>query len=245
MSLSNRTTAMVVTGLFAMGASTIVAEAGIVIGDEIDLVYAGTEAVRQVNWTFDGSNGSSTAGLLAWSGGLTSFCVQLEENIAVAQTVTFDVVAPADLPDQPPLPGPMSGARSLVMQDLFARWYDDVTGRSGSDLKNHAAAFQMVIWEISHEMSADTTSAATVVGDLDLGTGDMSYDVAQNSGTIYGIAESMLDSLGGPSGDFMNDSRLVGLTNATYQDQLVVVPGPGAIAGLLGVAAIVRRRRRD
>ena len=39
-------------------------------------------------------------------------------------------------------------------------------------------------------------------------------------------------------------ARLLGLTNTEYQDQLIVVPGAGAIAGLAGVGAIRRRRRR-
>ena len=81
----------------------------------------------------------------------------------VRALVYLDAVAPEALPDPPPLPGPMGAARSLVMQDLFSRWYDDVMGRSGSDLKNHAAAFQMVIWEISHEMSATGDAAGARV----------------------------------------------------------------------------------
>lgn len=238
---SYRKTAYAAVAVLGGLATATTGQADIMVGDSVDLTFAGTEATRAVSWEFDGGTGSSNAGVLLWGGGVRSFCVQLEENIAGGQTVTFDAVAPDALPDQPPLPGPMGAARSLVMQDLFSRWYDDVMGRTGSDLKNHAAAFQMVIWEISHEMSA-AGDAAGIFSGLDLASGDMLFDPGANSATVYGIANSMLGSLG--NGGFSSYSRLVGLTNDTYQDQLVVVPGVGSLAALMGVAAVGRRRRR-
>ena len=241
MKTTNRKVALAAIMTFGGLATVSTARGDIMVGDTVDLTFVGTEATRAVSWEFDGATGSSNAGVLLWGGGVRAFCVQLEENIAGGQTVTFDAVAPEALPDQPPLPGPMGAARSLVMQDLFSRWYDDVMGRSGSDLKNHAAAFQMVIWEISHEMSA-TGDAAGIFSGLDLASGDMLFDPGANSATVYGIANSMLGSLG--NGGFSSYSRLVGLTNNTYQDQLVVVPGVGSLAALMGVAAVGRRRRR-
>ena len=129
----------------------------------------------------------------------------------------------------------MGSARSAVMQDLFFRYYDTVIEGSVAE----AAAFQMVIWEISHEMDAIDTDAASIVLGLDFGSGAATFN---SSLVVNGIADSMLDSLG--SGGFNSYSKLLGLTNPEYQDQLIVVPGVGAIAGLGGVAAIRRRRRR-
>ena len=54
-----------------------------------------------------GAGGTTTGGLLAWSGGLQSFCVQLGENVSVGQSIDFEVVGPESLPDAPPMPGPM------------------------------------------------------------------------------------------------------------------------------------------
>ena len=215
------------------------ASGDIVIGDVLDVVYQGTGATRAVAWTFDGDAGTSSAGLLRWNGGLQSFCVQLEENISSGQSISFEVVAPESLPDQPPLPGPMGGARSIVVQDLFARFHDDVVGRSGDDLRDHAAAFQMVVWEISHEMGADDSNPQSVLAGLSFDSGIATFE---SGSAVESIAGSMLAGLG--VGGFTPDSRLFGLTSDSYQDQLIVVPNAGALAGLGGVLAIRRRRRR-
>ena len=201
----------------------------------MSLTFLNASPTQTVVWEFDGDSGTTGAGILNWVGGLQTFCVQLEENIDSGTTLDFDVVGPESLPDQPPLPGPMGSARSAVMQDLFFRYYDTVIAGSVAE----AAAFQMVIWEISHEMDAIDTDAASIVLGLDFGSGAATFN---SSLVVNSIADSMLGSLG--SGGFNGYSRLLGLTNGEYQDQLIVVPGAGAIAGLAGVAGIRRRRRR-
>ena len=210
------------------------ARGDIMAGDTISLTFLNASPSQAVAWTFDGDAGTTSAGFLNWQGGLQTFCIQLEENIGGGDTVAFDVVEPDGLPDQPPLPGPMGSARSLVMQDLFARYYDSVMTGSVED----ATAFQMVIWEISHEMDAVDTDAASVVLGLDLGSGAATF--ASNAAATS-IAETMLADLG--FGGFNEYSRLLGLTNNEYQDQLIVVPGVGSLAALGGLAAVRRRRR--
>ena len=222
-------------GLLVMLGAVSTAQGDIMVGDTVSLTFLNASPTQAVVWEFDGDSGTTSAGILNWVGGLQSFCVQIEENIGGGTTVAFDVVEPDGLPDQPPLPGPMGSARSAVMQDLFFRYYDTVIEGSVAE----AAAFQMVIWEISHEMDAIDTDAASVVLGLDFGSGAATFN---SSLVVNGIADSMLDSLG--SGGFNSYSKLLGLTNPEYQDQLIVVPGASAIAGLGGVAAIRRRRRR-
>ena len=74
---------------------------------------------------------------------------------------------------------------------------------------------------------------------VDLGSGDATFT---SNAAVNAIADSMLGSLG--NGGFNGYSQLLGLTNGEYQDQLIVVPGVGAFAGLGGLVAIRRRRRR-
>jgi len=228
-------TSFLAGGLVILMGSASVARADVMVGDTLSLTFQGTGPSKAVSWTFDGDSGTNSAGFLNWAGGVKTFCVQLEENIGGGETVAFDVVGPEGLPDQPPLPGPMGAARSLVMQDLYSRYYDSTLAGTAYD----AAAFQMVIWEISHEMSADSTSAATIVDGLDFSDGDATFS---SSSTVVGIAQGMLIDLG--EGGFNSYSRLLGLTDTAKQDQLIVVPGVGALAGLGGVAGIRRRRRR-
>jgi hypothetical protein len=234
MKAMNRTS-VVTGGLLVLMGSTCVARGDVMIGDTLSLTFQGSGPSKAVSWNFDGDSGTNSAGFLNWAGGVKTFCVQLEENIGGGQTVDFAVVSPEGLPDEPPLPGPMGAARSLVMQDLYSRYYDSTLAGTAYD----AAAFQMVIWEISHEMSADSASANAIVAGLDFGGGDATFS---SSAAVMGIAEGMLLGLG--AGGFNSYSGLLGLTDPALQDQLIVVPGVGALAGLGGVAGIRRRRRR-
>ena len=80
---------------------------------EIELELTSVGPNRAVLAYFnDGStvyNRVVSAGTLNWTGGLTSFCVQLLEGATVGQTRTFDVVDLEDVPEA--LPGPARWAR--------------------------------------------------------------------------------------------------------------------------------------
>ena len=97
----------------------------------------------------------------------------------------------------------------------------------------------MVVWEISHEMGADDSNPQSVLAGLSFDSGIATFE---SGSAVESIAGSMLAGLG--VGGFTPDSRLFGLTSDSYQDQLIVVPNAGALAGLGGVLAIRRRRRR-
>lgn len=225
--------------LILIGSACVAARGDFMIGDTVTPTFQSVEAGRSVSWTFDGAGGTATGGLLAWSGGLQSFCVQLEENVSVGQAVSFEVVGPESLPDAPPMPGPMGSVRSALVQDLYSRSYESMIIMTGSALQDQAAAFQMVIWEITHELSADDTDLASLVADLDLSSGDATF---ASTAAVDAIAQDLIANLG--FNGFRPFSRLRGLTNETYQDQLIVVPGTGALAGLAGVVLLGRRRPR-
>ena len=131
------------------------------------------------------------------------------------------------------------------MRDLFSRYYGEVASKTGNAANRWAAAFQIAVWEISHELWADDRDAEDFVDDLGAGRGIAEFDASE---TVMNLADAMLADLG--DGGFLNTVDLIGLTNPHYQDQIMVlesttvVPGIGSLAILGGVGAIRRRRRR-
>ena len=212
--------------------------------NEISLTYLGTSSNRAAMVYYD--NGLSvyerviSAGSLEWSGGVNTFCIQLLEGITVGQTRTFDVVSVEEVPESPPAPGPMGSSRATLIRDLYARYYEEISSATGSDLKNKSAAFALVLWEITHQDSSGKTPSS-VLADLDLATGNARFD---SSSVVNQFANSWLDGLGGGTDDFLWFNGLVGLTDPTTQDFLTVVPGPAGMMALLGLGSLGRSRRR-
>ena len=162
--------ALSAAGLAALVASS--ASAGITIGDTLSLSRAGTSPQRAVTVNFDYSRASNATGVtggVVGNAGVTTFdvlqingstgygqilgfCVEINEGFP-DDPIAYNVVDPTSVPEESP-PGNMSANQSQMMQDLFRRYYDSTVDRNGaswSDYSNNAAAFQLVVWEISHE----------------------------------------------------------------------------------------------
>ncbi len=168
-----------------------------------------------------------------------SFCTQLFEGVTVGQTYTFNVVAPSQVPeadDPTNAPGPMGAIKAALVNDLYRRYYADLAGAT------QIGAFQLAIYEITHENLA-ATSASEAVSQLALDKGAFQSGKA---GGLYATAASMLASLG--QGGFGSmGPNLLGLSNASAQDQLLVVPigAPAVLAGfgLIGLGFMRRRMK--
>lgn len=165
-----------------------------------------------------------------------TFCAQLFEGVTAGNTYTFAVVDPSNVPDEPGNPGNMGALKATLVQDLYRRYYKNI------DTATEASAFQLAVYEITHE-NITAQTAADAVAQLSLMKGAFQASAANSSG--YNDAAAMLASLG--TGGFGSIGKnLVGLTNATAQDQLLVVPvgAPAILAGLglLGVGLIRRRK---
>ena len=168
-----------------------------------------------------------------------SFCTQLFEGVTVGQTYTFNVVAPSQIPeadDPTNAPGPMGAIKAALINDLYRRYYADLAGAT------QVGAFQLAIYEITHENLA-ATSASQAVSQLALDKGAFQSGKA---GGLYATAASMLASLG--QGGFGSmGPNLLGLSNASAQDQLLVVPigAPAVLAGfgLIGLGFMRRRMK--
>lgn len=182
---------------------------------------------------------------------IVTYCIQLYEGIDIGQSLCFDVVHDlTTIPEWPPYPGPMNSTQVGLVEDLYARYIDKETGqlRSGTSLTDSydyntaASAFQLVLWEISHE--------AIQEGTLNNGRTELTLDLgafrADTSSHVTGgnAADLIMSSLGDGGWKTMG-GNLIGLTNETYQDQLMVVPlpMPALLAGIGLAGAVVMRRR--
>lgn len=231
-----------------VAAATAASRGDIRAGDTgISLTLTSVSPSRAVSAYFNDTSSGTVyqrtlqAGQLNWNGGIDSFCVQLLESITVGATRTFDAVEVEEVPDAPPGPGPMGSLRATLIKDLYARHYADLSDTSSStEARNRAAAFAMVIWEITHQDSSATT-AAGVLADLDLTAGNARFN---SSSSVNSLASGWLNGLGGGTGDFQNFTKLIGLTDPTTQDFLIVVPGPSGLMAFAGLAVARTRRRR-
>ncbi len=167
----------------------------------------------------------------------TTFCVQLFEGVTAGTSYTYNVVDPSQVPDgDDPAnsPGPMGAVKAQLLGDLYRRYYAGLSSPAA------AGAFQLALYEISHE-NLTATTAADAVAQLALDKGAFQ---ANKPGGLYATASQMLASLG-QGGFGTMGPNLLGLTNASAQDQLLVVPvgAPVMLAGL-GLIGLGFMRRR-
>lgn len=252
---------MKLSTLVVASAVAVAAAGGTASADQWCLTYDGYGANTTVGVNYDASKSWNAATRTTFSGvkvgehlfqqygnSYSTFCIQLFEGITAGSTVCFDVVGVADVPDSPPAPGPMGELKATLVQDLYHRFYSfaiDVS-QDVSTRNLRCAAFGLALYEISHE-NLDAATAAGALGQLSLELGAFQADendAHAGGADAFDMAASMLAALG--IGGFHSfGDRLLGLTNPTKQDQLVVVPLPAvaglALAGLIG-GGLLRRR---
>lgn len=265
--------ALCAAGLTAMVASS--ATAGLEIGDSVTLSRVSTSPQRQVTVNFDYSRSSGASGVTGGSlgiagittfdiisttsggtttpgyGQMSGFCVEFAESF-IDDPITYDIVEVTQVPEENP-PGNMSANQATMMADLYSRYYASSTetaGTSWTNRQNNAAAFQLVVWEISHE-NFGASDLAGMQAELNIGLGAFVVTDATNGDSaaataVSELANNMIAALG--SGGWNQFGALVGATNGASgsndnQDFLFVVPSP-AIAGLAGLGLVGMRRRR-
>ena len=203
------------------------------------LTFQGMGPRRFIDWTFNSVSDTARGGVFNWEEGVKTFCTQLQEDLVQGGSVDYTMVDVEFVPDEPPLPGPMGVSRAIVLKDLYARWYSTVMEMEGTEARNYAAAFQMNIWEITHQ-SGNDSSAETVLQSLSFSQGNATFT---SSNSVDVLANTMLNSLG-EGGVFMPFDSLRGLTSELKQDQLIVIPGASGLAFGMGLIGVRRRRRR-
>lgn len=171
-------------------------------------------------------------------GDYITFCIELDEHVAVGATYTVDINTEAvDGGAGGPSPDPLD-ARTAALYEAFVRGtlanYDyDNSGDGGMsnnmDRKLTAAALQAAFWEIEQERSIEATDSDARVRAL------ANYYVDTLSNQLVN------QGLGG-------DVRVLNMWAANggnAQDMLVMIPLPaaGGLAGV-GLAGLAIRRRR-
>jgi hypothetical protein len=201
-----------------------------------------------ISESFDSATADSGfAGLIAGQHNFTvygktysNYCVQVFEGVGqIGDTNIWCTAALADVPDAPPQPGPMGLIKATLVQDLYARFH--ATVKNSSDSIQHAA-FQVALWELTHEKFT-AANATDALAQISLLNGALQMNGSEDLAVLT-AANAMLIQLGVGGFQSIGDN-LIGLTSASKQDQLVVVPIPAAAllagVGLLGVG-LVRRR---
>jgi len=192
------------------------------------------------------SFGNITAGQLEFTVfGKTylNYCVQLFEGLPQGVNADWCVTDVASVPDAPPAPGPMGALIASLVQDLYARFHQSVQDSIDSV---QTAAFQVAIWELTHENFTANATVADVLDEISLENGAFQQHKNAANQLVFDAANAMLAQLadGGLKSLGVN---LFGLTHETYQDQLVVVPIPAPVLmaglGLLGAVALRRRMK--
>lgn len=170
-----------------------------------------------------------------------SWCAEVYQGLDVGNSYTFDVVAAENAPSGIVAPGPMGQLKATIVRDLFARWIDASTGLvagATADRDAKSAAFQVAVWEITHE-NLSASSAQAALSQMSLTSGAFRATLSEATSAWY---STIMQSLG--VGGFQ-EVALEGLSSPTAQDQLRmgVVPAPAAI-GVIGVAGLLGGRRR-
>ena len=140
----------------------------------------------------------------------------------------------------------MSEVQTGMVEDMYSRFINGRTGKlqegtaltDSFDYATASAAFQLVLWEISHEdITADSLDAAKDQLLMDLG--------AFRAAEATEATELIISALG--EDGWESHEGIIGLHSATAQDQLMVVPLPTPIIlagiGLAGVVAVRRKLR--
>lgn len=167
------------------------------------------------NWTRTGGDYDGAGA----EGNVESFCVELSQYINYGSTYNFTTAEPEDAPT----PGAgMGEERADLLSELFGRHYD------AEFTADEAAAFQVAVWEVTHDTGLDLAAGATRFID---------------GGAFFDLAQDWLDTLDG-SGP---RTALLVMSHVGAQDHVFAIPNPASAAlfGLAGVCGMAGRRRRS
>jgi hypothetical protein len=236
------------TASFAVVAAAVVAAvAGSAFADTVNVKYVGTGKGSNVKIIAPGVNQNVFAGQLRheitggtglgamFNGTYVTYCSD------VSQYVTSTTKSYTVLPlEQVPGAAPMGLSKADALRNLY-------TFGAGSQLLNtssndFAAAFQLAVWEIVHDFNSNLG-----VSSLSISDGTFKAKSTNGNALSSGINAQINNLFSGifnlPEG--ASQTPLAGLSHATAQDQIVVVPTPGALAlAGLGGGLLIKRRRK-
>jgi hypothetical protein len=173
-------------------------------------------------------------------------CVEIYQGVTVGAEYMYDVVAIENVPERPNggWPGNMGEERARLLRDLYAGWANPNTGGvngSASDRDAIASAFQLMVWEITHE-NFEAVLAEDMVSQISFELGAIQRKfVGAGQDMVGDYVTQMTASLSDGPLEFAD---LVGWTEESAQDQARFIPAPGVLLAMAGGLAIFGRRRR-
>ncbi|MFO0783617.1 MAG: hypothetical protein U0636_08020 [Phycisphaerales bacterium] len=206
--------------------------------DFVDMQFVGTGAGQVVKITSPSRTGNLWVGQILHvisngpanlNGQWITYCADLGQTVS-GSPVPYEIVPVAAIPDS----APMGAAKAQAIADMYA--YANGSQLLPTTSNDLAAAFQLAIWEVV----ADYTGVGPTLG-LDMTSGNFAATMTDGSPLSAGIAGYVASLLGAVGTNASRD--LIGLRSGSYQDQILEVPGPGALA-LAATAGLVARRRR-
>ncbi len=233
------------TALTTFAAGLVCALAPAAMADTVTVQYLGKGKGSNVRITWNGNSENLFAGQLRHElsnpagptaislvGEFRTFCSDLAQRVT-STPKTYTVLPVESVPGSSPMGIDIAAAiRSLYATAGFTA----VLATASND---YATAFQLAIWEIISDFNPGMGPAS-----LSLTSGNFSAtktDGSPLSSNITTLANGFLSSF---SAMLPSSHQVLGLSSGTAQDQLVLIPTPGALAVLgLGGLMIARRRR--
>lgn len=201
---------------------------------EVILEYSGMAAYEAMHYTFVDdaavewnaetrtANHFGFAGRILFNNGeVDGFCIELAQEVSSGSEL-YEVQALRDWGT--------GGSSAVMLSSLFDQYYDEVVA---SDSNAMAAAFQVMVWELTHENFTDGIVSQAQIS-LELGAAQFA-DLSSAATAFFGEMRESLnynDDLSGIN-IFLNES---------YQDY-INVPSPSVVV-VLGLGGLIRRRRR-
>ena len=173
-------------------------------------------------------------------------CVEIYQGVTLDESYDFTGTLIADVPQTGgSWPGVMGIERAILVQDLYANYASASNGAvidtgidPSLDIDDYGAAFQLMLWEITHE-NFSATSATDIAQQItfDLGAIQANADLG---------VQAVLDDMFATLNDGVFDSaELEGWADPFAQDQTRLIPAPGVMVALgLALPISGRRRRR-
>ena len=179
--------------------------------------YTNTPYVGMINWSFNPATNASLAALLPpGASTLSTFCIEGTQNVYINQTSTFSVLT-SDIASRPQDNVGSHYEMGSAAAGLLQKFWDVHYGDVGSSNVN-AAAFQLGVWEIVYDGTADA-------GVYNFGAGNLiASSVIGNttSANALSTAQGWLNGLS--TATATNHYDLYVLGDNALQDQIFGVP---------------------